>query len=106
MGPTEWITSGRSGRTVSLQLDRDGLVKRAFMLVIALYLIVALALPLWTMLSKSFVTYSFDLTRFEFQVSDETGSTFGPSLTGAALNARSNSRSVSANVVRRADLGP
>ncbi len=88
MGPAEWITSGRSGRTVSLRLDRDGLVKRAFMLVIALYLMVALALPLWTMLSKSFVTYSFDLTRFEFQVSDETGSTFGPSLTGAALNER------------------
>ncbi|WP_207102953.1 hypothetical protein [Paracoccus shandongensis] len=67
-----------AGRTVTLQLDRDGAIKRALMGVIALYLIVALALPLYTMLSKSFLTYSFDLTRYEFQVSDESGTRFGP----------------------------
>ena len=75
-----------AGRDVTLQLDRDGAIKRAFMLVIALYLIVALALPLYTMLSKSFVTYSFDLTRFEFQVSDETGTEFGPPVSAFELN--------------------
>ena len=74
------------GRTARLNIDRDGVIKRGFMAVIALYLIVTLALPLYTMLSKSFVTYSFDLTRYEFQVSDETGTTFGPSVTAAALN--------------------
>ena len=46
----------------------DDKTKAAFMAVIGLYLIVALALPLYAMLSKSFSTYSFDLGNFEFQV--------------------------------------
>ncbi|SEO12988.1 iron(III) transport system permease protein [Pseudorhodobacter antarcticus] len=74
-----------SGPNVTLKLDRDGIIKRAFMAVIALYLIVALALPLYAMLSKSFVTYSFDLDRYEFQVSDDAG-TFGPAQSAAAIN--------------------
>lgn len=73
-------------RNVRLKLDRDKLIKFGFMAVIALYLIVTLALPLYTMLSKSFVTYSFDLARYEFQVSDESGTAFGPPVTAAALN--------------------
>ncbi|MGJ8569337.1 MAG: putative 2-aminoethylphosphonate ABC transporter permease subunit [Hoeflea sp.] len=76
-----------AGRAIKLKLDRDGAIKRAFMAVIALYLIVALALPLYAMLSKSFVTYSFDLARYEFQVSDEAGR-FGPPQTAAAINAQ------------------
>ena len=75
------------GRTVKLKLDRDAVIKRLFMGVIALYLIVALALPLYAMLSKSFVTYGFDLTRYEFQVSDEAGN-FGPAQSAAAINER------------------
>jgi iron(III) transport system permease protein len=74
-----------SGPNVTLKLDRDGIIKRAFMAVIALYLIVALALPLYAMLSKSFVTYGFDLDRYEFKVSDEAG-TFGPAQSAAAIN--------------------
>jgi iron(III) transport system permease protein len=74
------------GKNATLKLDRDGAIKRAFIAVIAIYLIVALALPLYAMLSKSFVTYGFDLARYEFQVSDEAG-TFGPPQTAAALNA-------------------
>lgn len=74
------------GSPVKLKLDRDGAIKRLFMVVIGLYLIVALALPLYAMLSKSFVTYGFDLDRYEFQVSDEAGS-FGPPQTAAAINA-------------------
>lgn len=74
-------------RAAKLQIDRDGLIKRGFMLVIALYLVVALALPLYTMLAKSFVTYGFNLASYEFQVSDETGQTFGPPVTAEALNA-------------------
>lgn len=87
MTAADWILPGRD---VTLKIDRDGLIKRGFMLVIALYLIVALALPLYTMLSKSFVTYGFDLARYEFQVSDETGSTFSAPTTAAALNATLN----------------
>lgn len=74
-----------AGPAIKLKIDRDGAIKRLFMGVIALYLIVALALPLYTMLSKSFVTYSFELDRYEFQVSDEAG-TFGAPVTAEALN--------------------
>ncbi|MFZ1728190.1 MAG: putative 2-aminoethylphosphonate ABC transporter permease subunit [Albidovulum sp.] len=73
------------GQPITLKLDRDAVIKRSFMAVIALYLIVALALPLYTMLSKSFVTYGFDLSRYEFQVSDEAGN-FGPPVSAAAIN--------------------
>ncbi len=37
------------------------------MLVISLYLLVALAAPLYVLLSKSVSTYQFDLTAFEIQ---------------------------------------
>ena len=75
-----------AGRDVRLSVDRDGLIKRALMAIIALYLVVALALPLYTMLSKSFATYSFDLDGFEFQVSDESGANFAAPVSAAALN--------------------
>ncbi len=73
------------GRAVKLKLDSDGIIKRGFMLVIALYLILGLAMPLYAMLSKSFSTYGFDLARYEFQVSDEAGN-WGEPVTAAALN--------------------
>lgn len=75
-----------AGRAVRLKIDSDGVMKRLFIGVIAIYLIIALALPLYAMLSKSFVTYSFDLTRYEFQVSDESGTEWGAPITAAALN--------------------
>ena len=75
-----------AGRTTRLKIDSDGWIKRAFMGVIALYLVAALALPLYAMLSKSFVTYGFDLSRYEFQVSDESGTVWGDPVTAAALN--------------------
>lgn len=82
-------TSLPPGRAIKLKLDRDGTIKRGFMAVIGLYLIVALALPLYAMLSKSFVTYSFDLARYEFQVSDEAGSfTASAPETAVAINER------------------
>ena len=59
---------------------------RGYMLVIALYLIVALAMPLYTMLSKSFSTYSFDLATFEFQISDEAGAFAAPPVSAETLN--------------------
>ena len=75
-----------SGKPIKEKLGRDALIMRSYMLVIALYLFVALALPLYAMLSKSFSTYSFDLTAYEFQVSDEDGIFSTPPVTAAALN--------------------
>ena len=77
------------GRTLRLRLDSDQLIKRSLMVLIALYLVVALAAPLAVMLSKSFSTYSFDLARFEFQVSDKDGN-WGEPITAAALNEKLN----------------
>lgn len=74
------------GRMPRMALDRDAMLKRALMAVIGLYLLVALAAPLVTMLSKSFVTYGFDLTRYEFQVSDGAG-VWGEPVSAEALNA-------------------
>ncbi len=55
-----------------------------FILVIGLYLIVALAFPLYAMLSKSFTTYSFDLANFEFQI--DKGDGWSAPVTALALN--------------------
>ena len=44
-----------------------------FILVICLYLLITLAFPLYAMLSKSFSTYAFDLTNFEFQINTGDG---------------------------------
>jgi len=76
------------GRPLRARLGRDDLVMRGFMAVIALYLVIGLALPLYAMLSKSFSTYRFDLTAYEFQVSDEQGAFAAPPVTAAALNER------------------
>jgi iron(III) transport system permease protein len=76
-----------TARPIKPKLGRDELAMRGFMMVIALYLVVALALPLYAMLSKSFSTYSFDLTAYEFQVSDEQGDFVAPPVTAAELNA-------------------
>jgi len=65
------------GPLIKPKLGRDDWAQRSFMLVIGLYLIVALALPLYAMLSKAFTTYHFDLAKYEIQVSDEAGN-FGP----------------------------
>jgi iron(III) transport system permease protein len=74
-----------AGRPLRMQLDHDAWVKRAIMAVIGLYLVVALALPLYAMLSKSFTTYGFDLARYELQVDDGKGN-WGAPITAAALN--------------------
>ncbi|AEH83450.1 putative iron uptake ABC transporter permease protein (plasmid) [Sinorhizobium meliloti SM11] len=75
------------GRAVRQQISGDDWLKRAVMLVVGIYLVVALALPLFVMLSKSFSTYTFDLHQFEFQVSDQSGQGWSDPVTAAALNA-------------------
>ncbi len=76
-----------AGPALRLQISRDDVVKRGLMLVISLYLLIALAAPLYVLLSKSVSTYRFDLDIFEIQRSDETGASFGEARTVAALNA-------------------
>ena len=51
----------------------DDRIMFAFMAIIALYLIISLALPLYTMLSKAFTTATFDLKKYEFQVNQGNG---------------------------------
>lgn len=75
------------GPVIKGKLSRDDIIMRGGMIVIALYLIVTLVLPLYAMLSKSFSTYRFELSQYEFQVSDEEGVFSGAVLNGAELNA-------------------
>ena len=78
-----------AGRPLKAKLASDDFIMRGYMIAIAVYLVVALALPLYAMLSKSFSTYSFDLNAYEFQVSDEAG-IFADPVTAAALNEATN----------------
>ncbi|WP_299842052.1 putative 2-aminoethylphosphonate ABC transporter permease subunit [uncultured Roseovarius sp.] len=75
------------GPIIKGKLSRDDVIMRLGMVVIALYLVVTLAFPLWAMLSKSFSTFQFDLGAYELQVSDEEGNYSGEILTPAQLNA-------------------
>ena len=70
---TSLALDGAAGPTVKPKVSRDDWTMRAFMGVIGLYLVVALALPLYAMFSKSFETYSFPLSQVEFQVDDGSG---------------------------------
>jgi iron(III) transport system permease protein len=54
-------------------VDRDRILQLVFMAAIALYLILTLAWPLYTMLSKSVTTYRFNLASFEMQVDAGSG---------------------------------
>ncbi len=75
-----------AGPAIKGKLSRDDILMRAGMGVIALYLIVTLVMPLYVMFSKSFSTYRFDLSAFEFQISDEAGNFDGTILNAATLN--------------------
>ena len=77
------------GKFIKAKVGRDGWMMRGFIAMIAIYLIIALAFPLYTMLSKAFSTYNFDLTQFEFQVSNPEGEFDGKILTAQELNNQS-----------------
>ncbi|MBF0280023.1 MAG: putative 2-aminoethylphosphonate ABC transporter permease subunit [SAR324 cluster bacterium] len=53
--------------------SRDDRMMAGAIFVIGLYLVIALALPLYTMLSKSFTTAVFNLQNYEFQVNKGDG---------------------------------
>ena len=81
------LTTLPPGPVIKGKLSRDDIVMRGGMIVIALYLIVTLAFPLYAMLSKSFSTYRFELSQYEMQVSDQDGVFDGTVLNPADLNA-------------------
>ena len=83
-------TSGRlthtpAGAPVVPKVSRDDWAMRGLLLVIGAYLLVSLALPLYTMLSKSFATYAVDLAGYEIQV--DAGAGFGKANSALTLNA-------------------
>ncbi|MEM7222264.1 MAG: putative 2-aminoethylphosphonate ABC transporter permease subunit [Pseudomonadota bacterium] len=77
------VTAPAAGLKVKPKVSRDDWTMRAFMGVIGLYLLVALALPLYAMFSKSLETYSFHLDQVEFQVDEGAG--WGPTLNALTL---------------------
>ena len=74
------------GELLKPVLSRDDFLMRLWMALIAVYLIVALAFPLYAMLSKSVSTYRFDLSQYEFQVSDEEGRFESSAILASDLN--------------------
>jgi iron(III) transport system permease protein len=80
------VVDSTLSRPLRARLGRDDLIMRGYMLVLALYLVITLALPLYTMLSKSFSTYRFDLSRFQIQVSDDQGNWNTPATTAEKIN--------------------
>ena len=75
------------GPIVREKVSRDTMVQRGFMLIIALYLVITLAFPLYAMLSKAFLTYQFNLEQFNVQASNESGNFNTPAVNMKALNA-------------------
>jgi len=67
------ISSPGAAPLIKPKTSKDDRIMTVFMLVIGLYLIVTLAFPLYAMLSKSFSTFSFNLSNFEFQVNKGEG---------------------------------
>ncbi|MEX0583590.1 MAG: putative 2-aminoethylphosphonate ABC transporter permease subunit, partial [Sneathiella sp.] len=78
------------GRPLAARLGRDDWLMRSFILVIALYLLVTLAFPLYAMLSKAFSTFQFNLSQIELQVSNEQGNFSGEIFSADALNEKLN----------------
>lgn len=75
-----------AGPRIKGKLSRDDIIMRGSMIVIGLYLLVTMVFPLYAMLSKSFSTYTFDLSAYEVQVSDDTGGNFSDPVTVSSLN--------------------
>ena len=73
-------TAVRPKGLVKAKLSRDDIIMRGGMIVIALYLVISLVFPLYSMFSKSFSTFQYDLSKFEVQVSDDAGQ-FHPKIT-------------------------
>ena len=76
------------GERIKRKLSSDDWAQRGFMLIIAIYLVVALALPLYAMLSKAFSTFQFELAQFQIEVSDDSGAFTGQAKRLDEINAQ------------------
>ncbi|MFQ5466828.1 MAG: putative 2-aminoethylphosphonate ABC transporter permease subunit, partial [Kiloniellaceae bacterium] len=72
------MTHAPAGARIRPKLGRDDWAMRGLMVVIALYLLIALAFPLYAMMSKSVEIYSFVPDTIEFQVDEGQG--WGPTI--------------------------
>ncbi|MGR3983862.1 MAG: putative 2-aminoethylphosphonate ABC transporter permease subunit [Gammaproteobacteria bacterium] len=79
-------TAGLAPPPVRPKASRDDKIMGGYMLVIGIYLLIALALPLYAMLSKSFSTFYFDLDNFAFQESAGGDSGWNAPATAAEIN--------------------
>lgn len=68
------------------KLSRDDIIMRGSMIIIGLYLVATLVFPLYAMLSKSFSTFTYNLSAYEVQVSDEAGLNYSDPVTFAELD--------------------
>ncbi|MCK4867900.1 MAG: putative 2-aminoethylphosphonate ABC transporter permease subunit, partial [Alphaproteobacteria bacterium] len=75
----------RLGRPVKARMSRDDIIMRAAMLVLGLFLLVAIVLPLYFMLSKSFETFTYRFETIEIQVDKGDGAGWGPVLNALTL---------------------
>ena len=64
------LNSARIAPKIRPKAGSDAWIMRSFVLVIGIYLFVTLAMPLYSMLSKSINTFHFDLSQYEIQIND------------------------------------
>jgi iron(III) transport system permease protein len=73
------------GRPVRARMSRDDIIMRAAMVALGLFLLVAIVLPLYFMMSKSFETFTYRFETIEFQVSEGEGQPWGATLNALTL---------------------
>lgn len=75
----------KPGRALRARMSRDDILMRGAMLLLGLFLLVAIVLPLYAMMSKSFETFTYRFETIEFQVDKADGAGWGPVLNAAEL---------------------
>src|SRR5690606_10962450 len=83
--PMASIADGVAAPVIRPRISRDSWIMFAYLVMVGLYLMAALALPLYTMIAKSFEDYGYNLYAFEFQV--DKGDGWSEPKTAAQLNA-------------------
>lgn len=79
------IADSAAAPVIRPKTSRDAWIMFAYLVMIGIYLIAALALPLYTMIAKSFEDYGYKLEAFEFQV--DKGDGWSEVKSAAQLNA-------------------
>ncbi|MDH5557208.1 MAG: putative 2-aminoethylphosphonate ABC transporter permease subunit [Alphaproteobacteria bacterium] len=82
---TQAAAAAKYGRPARQRMGRDDLVMRGTMGLLGLFLLVAIVLPLYAMLSKSFETFTYRFDTIEFQVSGGEGMPWGKTMNALAL---------------------